>query len=60
MKHIKLGNSDLMVSRLTVGCWSFGGDAKSYWGEQSQQEVDRLVGEALKKMQSKRGQVQKN
>jgi len=43
----KLGRSDLMISPLTVGCWSFGGDAGSYWGAQSQQAVNDLVAEAL-------------
>ncbi|HEY5466244.1 MAG TPA: aldo/keto reductase [Clostridia bacterium] len=47
MQHVKLGQSDLMVSPLTLGCWSFGGDKESYWGEQSQSEVEQIVGEAL-------------
>ncbi|MDR2787871.1 MAG: aldo/keto reductase [Candidatus Accumulibacter sp.] len=47
MKQIRLGNSSLKVSRLCVGCWSFGGEAGDYWGAQSQKEVDTLVGEAL-------------
>lgn len=47
MHHIKLGNSDLLVSPLTVGCWSFGGDRDSYWGEQNQADVNQLVGTAL-------------
>ena len=47
MQHIRLGKSDLMVSPLTIGCWSFGGDQGSYWGEQDQSVVDRIVDEAL-------------
>ena len=47
MVQKKLGQSDLKISPLTVGCWSFGGDAGSYWGAQSQQDVNDLVAEAL-------------
>ena len=47
MKQVKLGNGDLLVSRISVGCWSFGGDRESYWGEQPQDEVNALVSEAL-------------
>lgn len=47
MQYRPLGNSGISVSPLTVGCWSFGGDERSYWGGQSQHEVDRLVREAL-------------
>lgn len=47
MKKLQLGKSDLFVSPLTVGCWSFGGDADSYWGQQEQSEVNRLVHAAL-------------
>ena len=45
MKLRKLGNSEYMVSPLSIGCWSFGGG--SYWGEQSQKDVDEVVNEAL-------------
>lgn len=41
----KLGNSEYMVSPISIGCWSFGGG--SYWGEQSQKDVDEVVNEAL-------------
>jgi aryl-alcohol dehydrogenase-like predicted oxidoreductase len=47
MKRVPLGSSGLLVSPLTVGCWSFGGDADSYWGAQSQADVDDLVRSAL-------------
>ena len=42
---VKLGNSDIFVSAMTVGCWPFGGG--DYWGEQSQQDVNSVVGAAL-------------
>jgi len=45
----QLGHSSLRVSKLTVGCWSFGGDGDSYWGEQSQQAVDALVRAAIER-----------
>lgn len=48
MKTVKLGTSDLWVSPLTVGCWSFGGDKESYWGQQDQETVNRLVDRALR------------
>jgi myo-inositol catabolism protein IolS len=47
MKQVQLGRSDLFVSQLTVGCWSFGGNANDYWGAQDQGEVDDLVKVAL-------------
>jgi aryl-alcohol dehydrogenase-like predicted oxidoreductase len=47
MEKVRLGDSDLLVSPLTVGCWSFGGDSQSYWGEQNQANVDALAAEAL-------------
>jgi myo-inositol catabolism protein IolS len=45
MEMRKLGRSDLRVSALGIGCWSFGGG--SYWGEQRQDDVDRVVHGAL-------------
>ena len=33
------------VSRIGIGCWSFGGG--EYWGAQSQREVERIVRSAL-------------
>ena len=47
MEKINLGNSALSVGRLMVGCWSFGGEDGSYWGEQKQADVNALVTEAL-------------
>jgi aryl-alcohol dehydrogenase-like predicted oxidoreductase len=45
MKKQNLGKSDIQVSAMTVGCWAFGGG--EYWGEQSQKDVDTVVGAAL-------------
>jgi aryl-alcohol dehydrogenase-like predicted oxidoreductase len=46
-EKVQLGNSDLKVSRIMLGCWSFGGEEGSYWGEQKQTDVNSLVAEAL-------------
>lgn len=40
-----IGTKGISISRMGVGCWSFGGGA--YWGEQSQRDVERVVHEAL-------------
>lgn len=40
-----LGKSDIMVSSLAVGCWSFGGG--EYWGVQSQRDANDVVARAL-------------
>jgi aryl-alcohol dehydrogenase-like predicted oxidoreductase len=45
MREVKLGKSEICISAMTVGCWSFGGG--EYWGDQSQQDVDRVVHAAL-------------
>jgi aryl-alcohol dehydrogenase-like predicted oxidoreductase len=47
MEKIQLNNSDLKVSMLCIGCWSFGGDSESYWGTQDQADVNALVDKAL-------------
>lgn len=41
----KLGASNISVSVMGIGCWQFGGG--NYWGPQSQQDVDRVVHQAL-------------
>ncbi|MCI8624330.1 MAG: aldo/keto reductase [Provencibacterium sp.] len=45
MEKRRLGNSDLLVSKLGMGCWPYGGGA--YWGEQSQKDVNEVVALAL-------------
>jgi aryl-alcohol dehydrogenase-like predicted oxidoreductase len=45
MELRQVGNSDIKISKLGVGCWSFGGGA--YWGDQDQQDVDLVVNNAL-------------
>jgi len=45
MKKIKLGNSDISVSALTIGCWQFG--SGDYWGDASQQNTDKIVSASL-------------
>ena len=41
----QLGKSDIYTSTIGMGCWSYGGG--QYWGEQSQEDVNRLVQHAL-------------
>jgi myo-inositol catabolism protein IolS len=41
----QIGGSGIRVSPLAMGCWAYGGG--SYWGEQSQGEVNRIVASAL-------------
>lgn len=45
MEFRKLGGSGIAVSKIGLGCWSFGGGA--YWGAQSQKDVDTVVAGAL-------------
>jgi aryl-alcohol dehydrogenase-like predicted oxidoreductase len=45
METRKLGKSDLNVSVIGMGCWQYGGG--SYWGEQSQADVNQVVHQAL-------------
>lgn len=49
MEKVKLGNSDLMVSRMTLGCWTFGSDSSSYWGAQEKGESVALLNEAIER-----------
>jgi myo-inositol catabolism protein IolS len=39
------GRSGLLLPRMTVGCWAFGGG--EYWGAQSQDDVEAVVHRAL-------------
>ncbi|MCZ8517330.1 aldo/keto reductase [Paenibacillus filicis] len=43
----RLGISELQVGILGMGCWQFGGDSNSYWGFQSQRDVEEMIGAAL-------------
>ncbi|MCU6798314.1 aldo/keto reductase [Paenibacillus sp. WQ 127069] len=45
MKKRVLGTSGIEVSVLGMGCWQYGGG--TYWGEQSQKDVDEVVHKAL-------------
>ena len=45
MKTRKCGKSDIQISVLGIGCWSYGGG--DYWGPQSQSDVDAVVHKAL-------------
>lgn len=47
MEKRRLGNSELHISVLGLGCWPFGGGEESYWGAQSQTDVDKVVHSAL-------------
>ncbi len=42
-----LGASQLQVAPISIGCWSFGGNAEDYWGSQDQADVDNLVAAAI-------------
>ena len=44
MKHRKIGNSDLLVSTVTLGTWVFGGDC---WGAANDDESVRVAREAV-------------
>lgn len=41
MELRQCGRSDLKLSALGLGCWSFGGGA--YWGDCSQRDVEAVV-----------------
>lgn len=45
MVKSQLKNTDIEISRIGMGCWSYGGGA--YWGEQDQKDVNRVVSMAL-------------
>lgn len=47
MKTQQQNKEQLVLSRLGIGCWSFGGSESDYWGTQDQKEVEALVGAAL-------------
>jgi len=45
MKYVKLGKTDIDISVLSLGCWSFAGG--SYWGEQDERESIKIIDAAL-------------
>jgi myo-inositol catabolism protein IolS len=45
MEKRKCGKSDIQISVLGIGCWSYGGG--DYWGPQTQSDVDAVVHKAL-------------
>ena len=47
MEYRKCGDSDLFLSSIGLGCWSFGGG--EYWGQQDQKDVDEVVHAAVDK-----------
>lgn len=47
MEYRKSGKSDLFLSAIGLGCWSFGGG--DYWGQQDQKDVDDVVHAAVEK-----------
>jgi len=49
MDKIKLGSSDIVVTPITLGAWSFGGGEGDYWGAQDQSAVDRLIHAAIER-----------
>ncbi len=47
MEKRKCGKSDIEISVVGIGCWSFGGGKDDYWGQQDQRAVDEVVSAAL-------------
>ncbi len=47
MNQKQNNGNGLALSKLGIGCWSFGGNATDYWGAQDQAEVESLVEAAL-------------
>jgi aryl-alcohol dehydrogenase-like predicted oxidoreductase len=47
MEKRRLGRSPVAISVLGIGCWSFGGGDKDYWGSQDQRDVEAVVKTAL-------------
>ena len=45
MEHREIGKSGISVSVIGLGCWQFAGGG--YWGESGQDQVNRIVHEAL-------------
>lgn len=47
MEMRKCGSSDIEISAVGIGCWSFGGGEDDYWGKQEQDKVNEVVRTAL-------------
>jgi len=47
MQMRRCGKSNISVSAIGVGCWSFGGREGDYWGPQDQEQVEAVVHSAL-------------
>ena len=45
MKYVKLGKTDIEVSDLSLGCWSFAGG--TYWGSQDENDSKRTIDAAI-------------
>jgi len=45
MNYVKLGKTDIDVSDLSLGCWSFAGG--TYWGEQDDGESQKTIDAAI-------------
>ena len=45
MEYVKLGKTDIDISELSLGCWSFAGG--TYWGEQDDKDSIEVVHAAL-------------
>ena len=45
MEYTTLGNTEIQVSRLALGCWAFGGD--KFWGPQDDKDSTDTVSAAL-------------
>ncbi len=47
MQMQRCGKSNIEVSAISIGCWSFGGRESDYWGSQDQEQVEAVVHSAL-------------
>jgi len=47
MQLRECGKSGLKLSALGIGCWSFGGEEKDYWGTQDQKDALEVVRRAV-------------
>ena len=45
LKKRRLGNSELELSIIGMGCWQYGGG--TYWGAQDQNDVNEVVHKAI-------------